>query len=111
METDLHRLGISLGFAFGFPIIVYATGMAWNKISGAPRKVKKVWATFCLALPIAALAMLVHPSVLARLWATSPSVLLLLGFVFGGCAPAVLITAIARLWRTRTPDSRRRGTL
>jgi hypothetical protein len=101
METDIHKLGISLAFAFGFPIVVYMTGMTWNKVVGAPPKVNRAWASFCLALPIVALGMLVQPSILRRLWSTSPYFLLLLGVVFGVGAPAALIAAIVRLWRTK----------
>jgi biotin transporter BioY len=101
METDIHRLEMSLALAFGFPIVVYLTGVAWNKITGAPSKVNKAWATFCLALPILALGMLVQPSVLRRLWSSSPYSIVLLGAFFGVCAPTALIVAIARLWRTK----------
>jgi hypothetical protein len=107
METDIHRLGVALGFAFGLPIVGYLTGMAWNKMVGAPPKVNKAWATFCLALPIVALGMLVQPSVLRGLWSTSPYFLLLLGIFFGLCAPAALIAAIVRLWRTKPGDQGR----
>jgi hypothetical protein len=101
METDIHKLGFSLALAFVFPVVVYVTGIAWNKIAGAPQKVNKAWATFCLALPIVALGMLIHPSTLRALWLTSPYVVLLLSVIFGLLAPAGLIVAIVRLWRTK----------
>jgi hypothetical protein len=80
--------------ALGSPIVVYLTGMAWNKTVGAPWKVNQAWTTFCLVLPIAALGMLVQPSTLRRLWSASPYTLLLLAIVFGLCVPVGLIIAI-----------------
>jgi len=103
METDIQKLGFAIAVALGFPLVVYATGMLWNKIAGAPPKVNKAWATFCLALPIIALAMLVRPSTLRSVWSSSPYVLVLLGAVFGVFIPAGLIAAIVRLWRTAPP--------
>jgi biotin transporter BioY len=100
METDIHKLEVCLGFAYGFPIVVYLTGMAWNKMVGAPVKVNKAWATFCLALPVVALGMLVRLDTLQRTWTTSPYAVLVMGIVFAVFAPAALILAIVRLWRT-----------
>jgi hypothetical protein len=99
METDIYKLGFSLGLAYGFPIVVYAVGMAWNKVAGAPAQVNRAWATFCLALPIVALVMLVRPSILQRVWVASPYLLLVLGFVFGVLGPVALIVMIVRLWK------------
>jgi hypothetical protein len=65
MEIDIHKLAVWIALALGFPIVIYLTGVAWNKTLGAPRKLNKAWATFCLVLPIAALGMLVQPSTYA----------------------------------------------
>jgi hypothetical protein len=101
METDLSKLIYGLTFAFVSPIVCYATGMAWNKVAGAPPRVKKIWASFCLLLPMVLLGMLVQVGwdSLRRLWMTSPYVLALLTLVFGVVAPAALIAVIMRLWR------------
>jgi hypothetical protein len=102
MERDLSDLTFGLALAFGFPIVVYLTGMAWNRVVGAPKKVNRTWASFCLLLPIVALGMMVQVgwSSFQRLWMTSPYVLATLTLVFGVIAPAALIAVIVRLWRT-----------
>ncbi|MGB9073198.1 MAG: hypothetical protein WCC22_11070 [Terriglobales bacterium] len=107
METDSSNLIFALAFTFVFPIVVYLTGMAWNKIVGAPPKGNKIWASVCLLLPIVLLGMLVQVGfdTLRRLWVASPYLLSFLTLAFGMLAPAALIAAIVRLWRTG-PDRR-----
>ncbi len=102
METDLSKLIYGLTFAFVSPIVCYGTGMAWNKVVGAPEKVNRVWTSFCLLLPIVLLGMLVQLGfdLLRRLWAGSPYLLSFLTLVCGVLAPAALIAAVVRLWRT-----------
>ena len=103
METDLSNLAFGLALAYLFPIVCYGTGMAWNKTVGAPPKVNKVWASFCLLLPIVCLGMMVQGGreFLRRLWLGSPYLLSIVALVFGVLAPAALIWAIVRLWRVK----------
>lgn len=103
MEKDLSDLIFGLTFAFVAPIVCYATGMAWNNVVGAPQKVRKLWTSFCLLLPIIGLGMMVQVGwrSLLRLWVTSPYLMSLLGLAFGIIAPATLIAVIVRLWRTQ----------
>ena len=103
MNTDLSNLIWGLTFAFVFPIICYGTGMAWNKVFRAPATVNKVWTSFCLLLPIVGLGMMVQVGweSLRRLWLSSPYLLSIAALVFGMLAPAALIAAILRLWRTK----------
>jgi hypothetical protein len=102
IETDLSKLTFSLALTFVFPVVMYLTGIAWNKMVGASSKVNKIWASVCLLLPIAFLVMLVHYGFdsIRRLWMVSPAVLVCLILVFGALAPAALITVVVRLWRT-----------
>jgi len=105
METDSSKLLFALVFAFISPIVCYAAGMVWNKAVGAPAKVNRVWTSFCLLLPIVLLVMLVQVGfdTVRRVWITSPYFLSILAIVCGVLAPAALIAAIVRLWRTK-PD-------
>ena len=109
MGTDLSKLVFGLTFAFVSPIVCYGTGMAWNKVVGAPPKVNRIWTSFCLLLPIVLLGMLAQVGwdSLRRLWMTSPYVLALLTLIFGVIAPAALIAVIMRLWRA-SPSHRDR---
>jgi hypothetical protein len=103
MEPHPSDLLFAIAFAFGFPVIVYVTGMAWGKITGSTPKVKKVWTSFCLLFPIFGLIIFVQVGAhtLRRLWATSPYSLALVAVIFGLILPALLITAVVRLWRPR----------
>lgn len=103
METDADKLAYGLAFTFLLPVIAYLTGMAWNKFVGAPSKVNKAWATFCLGIPIVALVMFVtiDLDLIYRLWSTSPYVLSICAVLFGLLAPASLVFVMVRLWRTR----------
>ncbi len=103
METDTTKLTYALAFTFLLPIVGYLTGMAWNKLVGAPSQVNKAWATFCMAVPIIGLVMFVNVDfdLVQRLWSTSPYTLSICAVVFGILAPTALIAAIIRLWRTK----------
>ncbi len=85
METDLSKLIFGLTFAVVSPIVCYATGIAWNKATGASERVNKIWTSFCLLLPIVLLGMLVQVGwgSLRRLWTSSPHLLSFLGLVLG----------------------------
>lgn len=103
METDIGSVVFGLVFAFVFPLFGYLTGLAWNKVVGAPVKINKIWATFCLTLPIIFLSMMVKLGfeTLRHLWVTSPYVSVVLLVLFGLLAPAGLISLIVRLWRPK----------
>ena len=58
--TDISSLTTLLGLTYGLPAVVYVVGLAWNKTVGASPKLNKFWATFCLAVPIAGLAMMAN---------------------------------------------------
>jgi hypothetical protein len=105
METDINKLGYALAFTFLLPIVGYMTGMAWNKIVGAPSRVNRAWATFCLGVPIVGLVMFVTVDfdLILRLWSTSPYLLSMCAVVFGTFAPVALIFGMVRLWRA-TPS-------
>jgi hypothetical protein len=101
METDIVKFADAMGFTYLTPIVGYMVGMAFNKAIGAPKKVNKRWAMFCLAAPIIGLAMFVNvdSELLRRLWSTSPVALSLCAVFFGLLVPAALVAAIVRLWR------------
>jgi hypothetical protein len=101
MEPHPSDLLFGIAFAFGFPVIVYLTGMAWGKIVGAPPRDRKIWTSFCLLFPIFDLIIFVQVGshTLRRLWVTSPYTLSLVAGVFGILLPAILIAAVVRLWR------------
>lgn len=103
METDTTKFAYALAFTFLLPIVGFLTGMAWNKLVGAPTQVNKAWATFCMAVPIIGLVMFVNVDfdLVKRLWSTSPYIFSICAIVFGILAPVALITAIVRLWRAK----------
>ncbi len=103
METDIVKFADAMGFTYLTPIVGYMVGMAFNKAMGAPKKVNKQWAMFCLAAPIVGLAMFVNvdSELLRRLWSTSPIVLSFCVLVFGLLLPAALIAVI--IMRLRRP--------
>ena len=104
MYTPISTLGIGLAMAFGFPVVVFATGRVWFRmVGGSTPRVDKAWATACLLLPIVALGMMVKVGfeTIRAVWLGSPILATLAYLFLAGVVPALLIYLIIRLWRPR----------
>ncbi|HZP64123.1 MAG TPA: hypothetical protein VFB28_11960 [Terriglobales bacterium] len=107
MPHELEKLAIALGAAFIVPGIGYAVGTAWTNFvektfgRGPDPRLRKLASTFFLGLPVFLLASYVRFDFdgLHDWWLQAPvlvTVLLLLVLIL---LPALLATAIVRIWR------------
>jgi hypothetical protein len=88
--------------AFGFPVVVFATGPVWFRmVGGSTPRVDKSWATACLLLPIVSLGMMVKVDfdIILAVWLESHVLTSLVSLFLAGVVTAILIYLIVRLWR------------
>lgn len=107
MYSDIYRIAISLGFALGFPIVVFASGRIWFRIvGGSTSRINKAWATACLLLTIASLGMMIKVGfeIIRAVWLIHPVAASFVYFIFWVLVPVILIYMIVRLWRPRTNE-------
>jgi hypothetical protein len=104
MHTDISKLEFGVAAAFIIPVVAYAIGRAWNSaVGGSFPKLNRVWATFCLLMPIVALGMMVRAGfeTVRSVWIESPLVATTAYFFIGIVAPLGLIYLVLHLWRPR----------
>ena len=116
MTHELHKLAIALAAAFLIPGIGYVMSLLWSnsvaRVFGTrpDPQIRKLGATFFLALPIFLLTVYVRFDFdgLRDWWLQSPVLATVVAVLLFIPLPAFLIRTIIRLWRTadRSPKAR-----
>ena len=116
MNHEVHKLAIALAAAFLIPGIGYVMGLLWSNSAAKAfgtrpdRQIRKLAATFFLALPMFLLAVYVRFDFdgLRDWWLQSPLLVTVVALLLLVPLPAFLIRTIVKVWRTGdySPEAR-----